>query len=446
MGLIGIILLIGLGIGFLAMKLQRQSMELRAQLKQIDSESFRIADQFAEFLRQLNDSLYHYGRSDIPADANGFNKASHELDLWIEAQQTRLTTEQEKAIMRQIDSAYDEYLQAAKELLTRLQALGNVSVTMDEYTDMRRRSQRLFQLVQTLSRAHLASRDQIWTRTSTVITQLQLLVLVSLGLVFAFALGLGVVVYRDMILPLRLKLVQSEVLRERQEKLASLGVLAAGVAHEIRNPLTAIKAVLFIQQKRFPRASLDYSDSKIVEREILRLEQIVNDFLSFARPGDFKPRPINADAQLREVAALLAPQLALRGVQLLLPEASSLPVYADPQKIKQVLINLIQNAGEAITDQGVIKLRAETARRRLGPKVVDVVVIEIEDNGKGIPPEVQKRLFDPFYTTKDTGTGLGLSIAARIVQSHGGILEYQSTPGVGTTFGVILPAATGAGA
>jgi signal transduction histidine kinase len=325
-------------------------------------------------------------------------------------------------------------------LLVRLEAIGEASATMDEYTDLRKESQRLYQLGQELSRAHLASRDQVMARVGVVTTELRVLMLISLGLLFWFALALAYAVYRDMILPLRVKLVESETLRERQEKLASLGVLAAGIAHEIRNPLTAIKAALFVQQKRFQPDTQEAADVKVIDREILRLERIVNDFLLFARPGDSKLVSMTADIPLREVQALLAPQLAGNNIQLVLDGTPPLQIAAAADQIKQVLINLVRNAAEASAQNGVVKLRARADRRRLAGKETNVVILEVEDNGKGIPAEAQKRLFDPFFTTKDSGTGLGLSIAASLVQSHGGALEYQTAPGLGTTFGVVLPA------
>ena len=438
-GLVAAIVLTGLGIAFLTVQSQWQAGELRAQLKRVDSESFRIADQFQDFLRELNDSLYHYGRSHTPPEVKAFHKDSEELNNWIDVQKPNLNSGREKAIMEQIDAAYDDYMRVAKELLVRLKAIGDVSATMDEYTDLRKESQRLSDLGKSLARAHLASRDQLLARAGEVITQLRVLVLVSLSLLFVFALALGVVVYRDMIVPLRVKLVESESLRERQEKLASLGVLAAGVAHEIRNPLTAIKAALFIQQKKFQPGTQELADAKVIDREILRLERIVNDFLRFARPGDSKLAPIPADAPLRDVYALLEPELAKDNIQLVLAEPPPLLITADADQIKQVLINLVRNAAEAIGQGGVIKLRARGDRKYLDHKATDVVILEVEDSGKGIPADVQKRLFDPFFTTKDTGTGLGLSIAARIVQSHGGLLEYQTALGVGTTFGIVLP-------
>lgn len=443
MGLVAAIVLMGGGIAYMTLKSQWRAAELRAGLRQIDSESFRIADQFADSLRQLNDTLYHYGRPHVLPDKAAFTKASRELDLWIEAQKSKLTTAQEKAFMQQLDRAYHDYSEAARELLAKLQSASDPSQMLDEYARLRTESQRLFVLGRHLSRAHLDSKDAVLHKANLDLTELRLLLLVALGLLLMFALVLGLVVYRDLIVPLRVRLVESESLRERQEKLASLGLLAAGIAHEIRNPLTAIKGAVFLQQRRFEADGKEYSDAKVIEREILRLENIVNDFLLFARPGESKLAPITADAPLQEVYTLLAPQLGKSNIQLVREAAPPLLISADEQQLEQVLINLVRNAAEATEQNGVVKLRARSDHRRLASKETDVVVLEVEDNGKGIPAEVQKRLFDPFFTTKSTGTGLGLSIAARIVQSHGGVLEYQTVPGLGTTFGIVLPAAAG---
>jgi signal transduction histidine kinase len=110
--------------------------------------------------------------------------------------------------------------------------------------------------------------------------------------------------------------------------------------------------------------------------------------------------------------------------------------------MKQVLINLVQNAADSIGREGTITLRARAARKTLPNGEKNAVVLEVTDTGKGIPVEVQKRLFDPFFTTKDNGTGLGLSIAARIVQKHGGLLQYQTRVNQGTTFDIVLPQVT----
>ena len=122
-------------------------------------------------------------------------------------------------------------------------------------------------------------------------------------------------------------------------------------------------------------------------------------------------------------------------------DSAAAQVRVDPQQIKQVLINLIRNAADSIGQNGAITLRVRLGAKRLADGPTEVVILEVADTGKGIPPEVQKRLFDPFFTTKEDGTGLGLSIAARIVEKHGGVLQYQTQVNRGTVFGIVLPRA-----
>jgi signal transduction histidine kinase len=234
-------------------------------------------------------------------------------------------------------------------------------------------------------------------------------------------------------------LVENQELMQRGEKLASLGMLAAGVAHEIRNPLTALKAALFIQRKRFQPDSAEAEESDLIQREILRLERIVNDFLKFARPSEPDLKLTNVNRILFGVQTLCGPELAKRKIQLLIEPAQNLEVNVDLEQMQQALLNLVQNAADAIQSDGDIKLRASSQEQNGGrPRGV---IIEISDTGPGIPKEIQNRLFDPFFTTKDTGTGLGLSIAASIVQKHGGTFQFQTELGHGTTFAIVLPMA-----
>jgi signal transduction histidine kinase len=383
--------------------------------------------------------MQRYGTDHDPAVWNEFLEASRKLNGWFDEQKPILTTQREKDALQQIDVTYDDYLRVAMDLHRKIQSLGQQSATLADFSPLRLASQHLSDLGQTLGKAHYDSRTQMLAHANQTLTQLRWSVLGSLGLLFVFGLALAGVVYRDMIAPLRVKLVESQSLVERHEKLASLGMLAAGVAHEIRNPLTAIKAALFIQQKKFQPGSQEHADSKLVEREILRLERIVNDFLQFARPTEPELSTVPVEMILAETQKFLAPQLARSNIQLILEPSAQLQIRMDPTQIKQVLINLVQNAADSIGKNGTVKLRARRDRKPLANGETSVVILEVADNGKGIPPEIEKRLFDPFFTTKDTGTGLGLSIASGIVQKHGGALQYQTQVHHGTTFGIVLP-------
>lgn len=261
--------------------------------------------------------------------------------------------------------------------------------------------------------------------------------------------GLAVLLYRGLVLPLQERLRQSQRVIERQEKLSSLGVLAAGIAHEIRNPLTSIRVRLFTQQALLKPGSEEHEDNVFLTGEIVRLERIVKDFLAFARPADPQLVPLPACRPLREVAPLLAPELRKAGVTLQEEYLADPVVQADSGQIKQVIINLVRNAADAMTggdlaagERRVVTLRTRTEVRRRDGRPGSFAVLEVGDTGPGIPPEVQKRLFDPFFTTKANGTGLGLSIASRIVEKHGGALEFSTAPGRGTLFRIVLPIQT----
>ncbi len=235
------------------------------------------------------------------------------------------------------------------------------------------------------------------------------------------------------------KWIGNETAAERQERLASLGVLAAGVAHEIRNPLAAIKCRLFSLKKELPDNLRENEDLAVIQSEINRLERIVKDFLLFARPSEPSFAIMPGQSILIDVQNLLQPQLAKKAIELKLHLGDPVWIRADKQQLQQALINIVQNAAESIECGGTINLRIKTGSAKLEKRAMPMVVIEVADTGKGIPADAEKRIFDPFYSTKDAGTGLGLPIAARIIEKHGGFIQYQTQQNQGTTFSLMLP-------
>jgi signal transduction histidine kinase len=261
----------------------------------------------------------------------------------------------------------------------------------------------------------------------------------SLLLLVALAGALALLVYRGMLAPLRAQLTESQALIARQEKLASLGALGAGVAHEIRNPLTAIKFRLFSLKKSLPPEFAENEDARTIGLEINRLERIVKEFLQFARPSDPELMRIPGERILQDVHDLMRSELEAAGIKLKVEVLQPAWILADTYQLKQVLINLVQNAADSIGKNGVITLGLKTGSLESAENSNSAPVLSVTDTGKGIPVEVRKRLFDPFFTTKEGGTGLGLAIAARIIEKHGGILRYRTEINRGTTFDVVLP-------
>ena len=245
---------------------------------------------------------------------------------------------------------------------------------------------------------------------------------------------------RIVVVPLRAQLIEDNTAIEHQRKLGHFARLATGLAHEIRNPLTAINVRLFTLQKSLSKGTNEHGDATLIRNEIDRLEQILKNFLKLARPSEPKFSTLTAEPALREVQDLLAPQLQRHSVMVKQEGVVDTPFLADPLQLKQVLINLIQNASDSIGEKGTITLRARQGQSILGGQSVKSVILEVEDTGSGMAPEVQERLFDPFFSTKESGTGLGLAIAAKIIDQHKGTLDFETRLGHGTKFRVILPA------
>jgi two-component system NtrC family sensor kinase len=222
------------------------------------------------------------------------------------------------------------------------------------------------------------------------------------------------------------------------DKLAAVGRLAAGLAHEINNPLTAVLTYASIWQKRAPDPAL-VLDLETIVRETKRCREIVKGLLDFARPAPPLRQPTDLNDVARRAAAVTAPALARSGVELLLRLDDTLPpVPVDGNQIEQVLVNLLLNAADAVAADGTGRIEITTGRAG------DAVEVGVRDNGRGIPSEERAHLFEPFFTTKGThGTGLGLSVSWGIVQAHGGTIDVAGEPGAGTTFTLHLPVAAG---
>ena len=413
--------------------------ELHEQLSVQQWKSFQIADHLQQTILGLNNLVLRYAAYRNLADWTNFTAASEGLGRWLNEQQPILSSEKERPFLDQINSVYRDYLAAASALYTKIYATRQSITRVVEFTDLEQQSRHILDLGIRLSEAHQQSIDLLSSQNIKSLNVLRYELLGSLALLFALGIWLAVVVYRELISPLQVQLVASRQLVERQEKLASLGLLAAGVAHEIRNPLTAIKAWLYMQQKHLAPGTPEFADAELIGSEINRLERIVRDFLQFARPSEPQFAVIPAEQPLREVFTLMAPELAKSNVRLALEGVPPLYIRVDPQQIKQVLINLVQNAADSIGSDGTVTLSARRDEKRLPDRPAEVVILEVRDTGKGLSPEAEKRLFDPFFTTKDYGTGLGLPIAARIVEKQRGALQYQTQAGAGATFGIVLP-------
>lgn len=237
---------------------------------------------------------------------------------------------------------------------------------------------------------------------------------------------------------------QSELEKSREhllqtEKMAMVGKLAAGMAHSIRNPLTSVKMRLFSLDRTLTLSDTQRDDFKVISEEIDQIDTIVQNFLEFSRPPKLKMQKVSPSEVVDLMIQLLRHRLASNDVQINVQRTRPLPeIQADPEQLKEVLVNLVVNACEAMTAGGAITITEEV----LNSGNRQEVVIRLKDNGPGIPAALKERVFHPFFTTKEEGTGLGLSIAARIIEEHGGWLSFDSKEGQGSTFAITLPAHT----
>ncbi|WP_243438855.1 sensor histidine kinase [Fundidesulfovibrio soli] len=235
----------------------------------------------------------------------------------------------------------------------------------------------------------------------------------------------------------RSKLEKSQTALEATERLATVGKMAAGVAHSIRNPLTSVKMRLFSLQRSLELSENQREDFEVISHEIKHLDGIIQNFLEYARPLKLSLKRISPSDVTDAAAHLLGPRLEAQGVQLEVARDGALqPILIDPEQLKEVLVNLVSNAMEAMHGPGrIVVEESEGFMEPMGR----VAIVSLSDTGPGVPEQERERVFEPFHTTKEEGTGLGLPIARRIVREHGGSLTLTQAKGGGAKFTLTIP-------
>ncbi len=222
-----------------------------------------------------------------------------------------------------------------------------------------------------------------------------------------------------------LKIMESHI--KRVERLATVGEMAAGIAHEIKNPLASMTGSIQLLDKQIDMTPVTGKLMQIVLREAARLDSLVNDFLLFARPTSGKTEPVELSPAIRETLELFEKDPICRDrIRVVQDMASDIWTKMDPKHLRQILWNLLLNAAEAIDGTGTVEVIAEAPQ--------DVVQVIIKDDGPGMTEETLRNIFDPFFTTRAQGTGLGLSIVHGLLESYGGRIDVRSTEGHGATF------------
>ncbi len=254
----------------------------------------------------------------------------------------------------------------------------------------------------------------------------------SIGAFFAVAFLAGYLSEQEKRAKQDLWAMEAQV--RRVEKLAAVGEVAAGLAHEIRNPLASMSGAVQVLKDEVSHNGDHERLMGIVLRETERISSLVNEFLMFARPQPGNKKRIFLDVELQEIVKQFQTSHARQKIAIRTHIDADIPVEIDPEHLRQIVWNLLLNAAEATQGHASITVS-------LYPQANNYACVTISDEGCGMSEEIQQSIFDPFFTQKAKGTGLGLSIVQRIVTSYDGLIDVQSRPGQGSTFRVKLPLA-----
>jgi signal transduction histidine kinase len=401
---------------------------------------------------------------------------------WLDRAHKTANTSTQREILRELDGVYEQY-DAKRDQVVGLYDRGEIATAQRQFVqEINQIYGQAYELCERFISANQQSVDAAVTGARRQIRRITL----AVGVCVALTIGLGMVLlwlfFYGVIFPLRvmiedarkfageesaeankrpadelramgiylhnlmsdvagtrttLERSQSE-LREA-EKLASVGKLAASVAHEIRNPLTSLKMWLFSIRKYVGGDPALDRKFEIVAEEICRLESIVQNFLEFSRLPELRLSVEPISTLVAKTLELTEPQIMDRQIRLLHQNTPGLPpVLADSEQLRQVLLNLLKNAVEATSPGGRIRVSTSAEVDAEGRTMV---VVRVSDTGPGMTEETRQRIFEPFFSTKDEGTGLGLCIAARIMVRHQGRLVLESSSHQGTTFAIHIPAA-----
>jgi signal transduction histidine kinase len=384
----------------------------------------------------------------------------------------------EKATVDRIDSEYREYITLKDRVIEHYRA-GEKEAGVKLHKDVREHFFKVLELCDQYKAFHGRRIDQVRAESLSQAARLRVIAGTAVLCVLFLAVLLSFVLVNQILGPVRrlaletdresgnpnsedevmdlsrsvrglleeFDFTQTELEKSREhllhaEKLAAVGKLAAGMAHSIRNPLTSVKMRLFSLQRALSLSRLQREDFQVISEEIHHVDTLVQNFLEFARPPKLKVQRISPSEVVDLALRLLQHRLELGNVEARLERAMPLPeTEVDPERLKEVLVNILENACDSVANGGSVVIREEETLLPKGR----LAVIRISDNGPGVPEAIQKRVFEPFFSTKEEGSGLGLSIAARIVKEHGGTLELRSQEGAGASFVISLPIKEDAG-
>jgi signal transduction histidine kinase len=471
--LLALIMGITVGGGVVSMINSYMMDRIFSSVMESDLEAVHAAQELENTLVMQKGYVTYYFQDSDDAWLRELDRYHLAFESWLRKARQWAVTDEERAILSMVDSKYADYSHTRDEVV-KLYKEGKRDDGFRLHQQLRNEFRGIIDLSRKFKDAYgqsiMAARGKINDRVGLM----SALTIMALLLAIILAGVLSYILFMEILEPIRQLALGSEnlettsgvgdevkVLRQRfqnliedvdqtksklkrsrehlaqAEKWALVGKLAAGVAHSVRNPLTSVKMRLFSMERNLLLAASQKEDFEVISEEIRHIDTIVGNFLEFSRPPRLRIQSISPSDTVDMAIQLLKHRLESYNVTVEVVRDEQVPdIHGDPDQLKEVLVNLMANACEAIVDGGVITIKE---KRTLVENVGLCIVIQMTDTGPGVPEEIQDKLFQPFFSTKEEGTGLGLSIATRIVEEHGGWIELRSREGEGATFIITLP-------
>ncbi|MFH1091327.1 MAG: ATP-binding protein [Pseudomonadota bacterium] len=401
------------------------------------------------------------------------DRFDHEFRQWLGRAQAKFQTPEEKKVLEKITNDYQNLLQMRQLVI----ALYKEGKKQEGFTIHQEARSDFFQILDLTERLRRSHEDRIEGARLEFIQRynvMRFLALTAMPAAVCLSFLLAFVLLRQVLGPIRrlvlaaqrtgiqinildeVKTLSSEVHSLIEDvdqtkseleasrvhllqaaKMASVGKLAASVAHSIRNPLTSVKMRLFSLERSLDLSLEQRDDLSVISEEIQHIDNVLRNFLEYSRRPKLKVQRTSPSEVVDLALDLVKPRLDSSGIQVEVERNGRLPeIQLDPDQLKEALVNLLVNASEAVENQGRIVVREHLD---VSPALGRTLVIAVSDNGPGVSDALRYQIFQPFFSTKDQGTGLGLSIALRIVEEHGGQIEITSSDKSGATFVIKLP-------
>ena len=421
-------------------------------------------------------ATYFYQDGD-PAWLQQLDAAETSFESWLKKARQWAATDKEREILNQIESRYIRFNDSRSRVLN-LYKEGKRDAGLDLHKTVRKQLFSVIDLCRELKKAYQDRISAARKRFEERARLISVTACVALIIVVVLSVALAYILLNQVLGPIRQLAMESDGRRldgemtnevtalskrfqhliedvdqtrsklkwsrehlQQAEKWALVGKLAAGVAHSVRNPLTSVKMRLFSLGRALALSPSQKEDFEVIAEEIRHIDIIVGNFLEFSRPPKLKMQRMSPSDAVDNAIQLLKHRLESYDVKVEVHRDGRLPeIAADSDQLKEVLVNLMVNACEAMVNGGSISIHEAASTSETEGEVVS---IRVSDTGPGVPEPIREKLFQPFFSSKEEGTGLGLSIAMRIVEEHGGWLDVESEEGKGATFIITLPAQGG---